>query len=221
MHRGTISDWAVALGTLALACATFWVARAAVKTLEQNKLLVDETHRLVEGNKILIENEERHHQENLRPLCVLEPTEPKIGNVGTNMFADVDSYSTTRDIGITYLSAKIFNKGNGPAVNVRIRFYANPATGPCISTIGTIASGQNYCIYNGNRALVPMKIYANPVDVNNVLKIIKSDWIICLTFEDIFGNQFYSIHKNDPDNIFMEFGNGAESCCQKINKSLR
>lgn len=27
MHQGTISDWAVALGTLALACATFGVAR--------------------------------------------------------------------------------------------------------------------------------------------------------------------------------------------------
>ena len=83
IHWGKIADWAVAMGTLALAGATFWVARAAVKTLEETRRLVDETHNLVMSNNKIIESEERHHQENLRPICIFELDPDPIGSIVT------------------------------------------------------------------------------------------------------------------------------------------
>ena len=212
----------LAIATGALAYYTYKMAKSTKKALEQNAQLVAETHELVRSNKILVESEERHHQENLMPFCVIEPTEPEIGDIGRKMFADdVGRLNQTVDIFIAHLSAKISNKGNGTALNVKIKFYVNCSTTPIITNVGAITSGEYYSLYKGKRHLVPMKVYIDKKGLwaDNLTRIINSDWVICLTFEDVFGNQFYSIHKKDTENIFVEFGKGPENYCQKNNTS--
>lgn len=209
----------LAIATVALAYFTYKMAKSTENALKQNAQLVAETHELVKSNEALVENEEKHHQENLMPLCVVEPTEPEIGDIGEKMFAYLGHFNNALDIKVAYLSAKITNKGNGTALNVKIKFYVNCFTHPISTSVGAIASGESYCIYNGKRPLVPMKIYTNkqkPLQ-DDIVRITKSDWVICLTFEDVFGNEFYSIHKKDTENIFVEFGKGPENYCQKIN----
>ncbi|MDD5279045.1 hypothetical protein [Acidithiobacillus sp.] len=225
---GLLRTWLLPVATFLLACCTFglaWytkeMAKSTKKALKQNAQLVAETHELVESNKILVEQDDKHHQENLMPLCVIEPTEPEIGDIGRKMFADLGSFNNTLDIYVAFLSAKISNKGNGTALNVKIKFYVNCSTHPIITSVGAIASGESYCIYDHKRPLVPMKIYMNKQKTlqDDIVRIINSDWVICLTFEDVFGNEFYSIHKKDTENIFVGFGKGAENYCQKNNAS--
>ena len=211
------ATFALACGTVGLAWYTRKMAESTEKALEQNARLVAETHELVESNKVLVENEEKHHQQNLMPLCVLEPTEPKIGDAGRQLFADVHGYEKTKDIAIFYASEKIINKGTGPALNVRIKFYNNCKTNPMITNIGTIAAGESYCVYDNKRPLVPLKVYmdARTYGINSAVRTIESDWVLCILFEDIFGNEYYSVHKNDIENIFVDFAKGVENYCQK------
>jgi hypothetical protein len=210
VHWGQAGTWALAIGTFSLACFTYKMAKSTEKTLEQNKLLVD-------SNNMLIEKEERHHQENLMPLCVLEPTEPKIGDVGRQLFADVKGYNKTKDVAIFYLAGKIINKGTGPALNVKIKFYTNCNSEPIETQVGTIAVAGSYCIYDNKRHLVPMKVFMDDRTYghDNAVRTIESEWVLCILFEDVFGNKFYSVHKNDIENVFVGFAKGVETCCQK------
>jgi hypothetical protein len=216
IHWGRAGTWALAIGTFLLAFFTWRVSRAAVKTLEENKRLVDETHQLAESNKVLIESEERHHQESLMPLCVLKPFDPKLGEVGAKIFYSQNEYRETIDVFIFYLTAKIENNGSGPALDVLINFDSNVLSGS--TRIGTIGAGGEFCVHDGTRPLVPLKlVFTNNLSKEYVIKnLINSDWKLCIEFSDIFGNKYHTVHKNDPDNLFVEFVRGPDNYCSKI-----
>jgi hypothetical protein len=126
VHWGRVGTWALAIGTFSLAFFTWRVSRAAIKTLDQNKLLVDETHRLVESNNTLIESEERHHQENLRPICVFE-LDVKGPEVFSTSFTGIRGFIANKGLGasvegilylilpslMSYLSIKFPTLGHG------------------------------------------------------------------------------------------------------------
>ena len=204
MHQGTISDWAVALGTLALACATFGVARAAVKTLKQNKLLVEATQKLVESNKMLIENEERHHQENLRPLCVFDHP--------GNLLNAIEKESLNGKLCVK-IDSDVENRGYGVAKSVNIVIRLEEPLWEGRLALGPIASMGRYF----NRVNRQKGDYF-PVDLNQYKGDAEQipgfptdiDWVLYLEYEDIFNNRFYTayVHSKIGSSTDIYFDDG-------------
>ena len=185
-----VGTWAVAVGTLALAAATVLVACAAVRTLKQNKLLVDETHRLVESNNKLIEAEERHHQENLRPLCVFDHPGDLLNVIGRKFLND--------DLCVK-IDSDIQNRGYGVAksVNIVIRLKEPLLEGRL--TLGPIASMGRYFnrVDRQEGDYFPVSFNQDTVDAAQIPDFPNNiDWVLYLEYEDIFNNLFYTAYVN-------------------------
>ena len=198
IHWGKIADWAVAMGTLALAGATFWVARAAVKTLEETRRLVDETHNLVMSNNKIIESEERHHQENLRPICIFELDPDPIGSIVTIL-----QQSGSR------IKGCIVNKGRGVAVEGEV-YLVLPAPQAYLA-IRFQAVGHNEFWYkmsyydhsqNSTKTeyfIIPL-LWCNEECARKVLEaFVNRDIVIFIRYTDIFGNFFITEQKMRKD----------------------
>ena len=199
VHWGRVGTWALAIGTFSLAFFTWRVSRAAIKTLDQNKLLVVETHRLVEGNNTLIESEERHHKENLRPLCVFAHT----GNLHNILTLDMRN-GRNRVI----IDSDIENKGNGVAKAIKIIFrLASPRCEGCL-TLGPLASGSKY--FNGAEKhyseTIPLELSCkNDSNILHTDFLLQQQWAIYMEYEDIFNAKFYTIYIKNDSNADIEF----------------
>lgn len=199
IHWGKIADWAVAMGTLALAGATFWVARAAVKTLEQNKLLVEETHRLVEINKILIENEERHHQEAMSPFVLVDfDAGEDLNIIDVNNLLNIDSIHENK----LYIYGHIENKGDGLAVNGALYFSWNCGGNSIKVKFPSLAKNETYCndLLDGVQVV---KLSFAKCSIQEILKdaVSQRAWSIILVVNDIFDNyRITRMQANQRDN---------------------
>jgi hypothetical protein len=88
------------------------MAESTEKALKQNAQLIIETHELVENNKLLVQAEEKHHKQNLTPLCVLD-IDPLYYLPETDHFIKIQG-------GYFKLMASVVNNGLGPAKNITL-----------------------------------------------------------------------------------------------------
>jgi hypothetical protein len=198
----------LAIATAALACFTYKMAKSTERALEQNARLVEETHDLVESNKVLVESEERHHQENLRPLCILEPTEPVMGDYVKKIFGDLEQNEDGSMGYMLPLRAILSNKGLGPALNVKVVLMKMPEKVVFVTDVPPIAAKTDWFITSRFGYIVPLllKLRANQAEVKAMLKA--GTWVIFVEFEDIFGKKFYSLHEKNDDHFFLRVAEG-------------
>jgi hypothetical protein len=194
VHWGRVSTWALAIGTFLLAFFTWLVSRAAIKTLDQNKSLVDETHRLVESNNSLIEIEERHHQENLRPICVFQSEKG-----GSEVFS------------ITFPSIRgfIVNKGRGASIE-GVLYIILPSSLSYISIpFPTLGHGDRWVEeerYNLQTKSYKKEYFIPLINCDNtsagaVQKAFDDREIVfLLEYKDLFGSKLLTEQKMNKDN---------------------
>lgn len=189
VHWGRVGTWALAIGTFLLAFFTWRVSRAAIKTLDQNKSLVDETHRLVESNNLLIKIEERHHQENLRPICVFE-------------FEEGVSHAFS-------ISGSIVNKGRGASIE-GVLYIILPSSLSYISVpFPTLGNGDRWVekeLYD-REAKLHTKYYFIPLincDDTSARAVRKAfddrEIVFFLEYKDLFGSKLLTEQKMNKDN---------------------
>lgn len=208
IHWGRVGTWALAIGTFSLAFFTWRVSRAAVQTLEENKRLVDETHRLVESNNKLVVSEERHHQENLRPLCVFSYT----GNLH-----NVLNYDTRNGSSRVIINSDIENKGNGVAKAIKIIFRLESPRCEGSLILGPVASGSKY--FNGAEKhyseTIPLELSCKEdKKIPHIDLFLEQQWVIYIEYEDIFNAKFYTSYINNDSGADIAFGSGQLLCLE-------
>jgi hypothetical protein len=197
VHWGQAGTWALAIGTFLLAFFTWLVSRAAIKTLEQNKALVDETRRLVEINNNLVENEEKHYKERLTPYVVF-----KI--VGSPVIS-IEKISIR-------LEGKLRNYGMGMAINVEFYFVVDDSFGKC-----SIRLPAHHLASNEESSNIDFIFKAKPDASKNtidrfVAAIKSGNWYIVSVSHSIDGDGVMVITKPHD---------GFPSCIMKIDKFTR
>lgn len=215
----------------ALAFFTYKMAKSTEKALEQNARLVAETHELVESNKILVESEKRHHRENLRPFCFLEPCAAEIGKINIGIFGEPEPAHPEGYKGLAIpMNARLRNIGLGPAISIELRIIImsdqNETGCPPMVISRTIPpmTAQSEWYGSSTDILDPFptvpraeikkalsisvfhRTLMNPEDFQSM--IANSGWLIFVIYEDIFRNKFYSQHDKHPNLFFTKVTEG-------------
>lgn len=195
-----VSDWinsVVALATVFMAAGTFYLACA--------------THKLAKDTAEGAKQTERHHQENLRPFCVIvfdNPTEQHPFGSGFSP----QSQRPERHTATSYfpesdairVRGEVQNKGKGPATDILL--YLNMRrgegeAGACRLTRPVVVSGligaeDTFAINIAVTDRDIMHIWnGKEMEPTQVFSAIPNDtYEIVLEYKDVFGNTFRTVH---------------------------
>jgi hypothetical protein len=197
----TTGDWinsVVALATVVMAGATYYLAKV--------------TSRLANDAADATKQADRHHQENLRPFCVITfSNASQLLPFGPDF--DPESRRQRTLAGVTngqlftpdiLIQGELQNKGSGPAKDVFV--YLNKRlgegeVGAVRLTRPVLASGL---VATGERAVINVQITENDImhawngerwHPTQVFYAIAGDaYEVVLEYKDLFGNPFRTIH---------------------------
>lgn len=176
-----IATFMLAVATAFLAGFTWWMARS--------------TKRVVEQNKHLIEAEDRHHTDNLRPYCVLEIVDLQKRGWESALFASEYIASGNGPARFVMLNCRIVNKGLGPAFNIRIGMeLANESRYVVGFSHDILGAGESFSIKQPSyqvEEMIPFFIddMAAPFQRNLAPGI-----GLCIEYDDMFGKSWRSCH---------------------------
>lgn len=152
---------------------------------------------------IVIRQNQRHHQDAFRPVCILVPDE------GLDAFARreiVEHHEEPNNPAKFFrIHCGVKNVGGGPAIKLRLvmRFSGNPIAQPEVE-LQPLGAEQS----NPSPVRVPAFLHErfNLADY----QIAPGDvWELWLVYEDIFGNVFHTRHTKNPQQPWASFGNGG------------
>ena len=164
-------------GTLALAVATFVVV---FQTRRERK------------------NNDRHHQDSLRPICILTPHDGIDPQHWRDTLLTVSTDAPRLGFGIVELTCALRNIGPGPALNVGIMFRVHDLGGHTTQSweLGPLQAGES----RGSED-APLRIpvqFLAPLEYQDFAQLPGRSWEIILVYEDVFGNSFYAMHAKNP-----------------------
>ncbi len=176
MTELNVWDAMTGIGTVSMAITTFIV--------------------ILQGRR-LRKDDDRRHQDGLRPICVLSPYD------GVDMRHWRDGVVTIEEssfpnFGIVVVRCALRNVGSGPALNIRLMFrfqdMGGYTTDPC--EMAPLGKGEQY----GGETQplrVPVQFRAR-FNRGDFTQVPGKAWELILVYEDIFGKSFYSIHRKAP-----------------------
>ncbi|MDR3414307.1 MAG: hypothetical protein P4L87_25665 [Formivibrio sp.] len=170
-------DALTGLGTLALAIATFIVIKQTVAVRK---------------------DDERHHQEQFRPVCVLvRPSFSDPRSPGNQIIINNPNSKINHDKGLLHLTPSLRNIGSGPALNLRISVRLLDMDGLRLKQYELPPLAPKETMYQDTRLAIPIELSEkfNPTDFASMEG---QRWEIILEYEDVFGNSFHSIHRKPP-----------------------
>jgi hypothetical protein len=186
--QGFIHYWAdawialTALGTLALAIATFRVIRQG----QQQR-----------------RDAERQHQDRFKPICVLAPYDgvDPWDQRGALIRANAPTPSANKSFGTIEVHCILQNVGTGPALNLKLKFRFLDMDGLTTDPweLSPIGAGEKVG-GEGKPLRVPFRLYERftPTDFASLEG---KPWEIWLEYQDVFENRFCTIHSKSALNI--------------------
>jgi hypothetical protein len=170
-------DALTAIGTVSMAVATFAVIGQAWRNRR---------------------DDERRHRDGLRPICVLTPYDGVDPGPYRRELLGVDTDPSRPGFGIVEVGCALRNIGPGPALNVRIAFrlfsFGGYETQQC--EFGPLRAGE----IRGSETM-PLRVpiqFRSPLGEQEFAQLPGSSWEIILTYDDIFGQSFHSMHPKHP-----------------------
>lgn len=170
------------------------MSKSTDTALEQNARLVEETHELVVSNKILVESEERHHQDLLKPLCTLLRSVEDGTLKNTSLFGEIDTNNPSFPIRVS-----IVNKGVGPALNCEC-YFAIMSHKQCVrKVIPPLTINENW--HESNNLGYVIFFSFTQESTRQIIKtaINEKDWAIYTQCYDILGKRHVIKHRPDYD----------------------
>ena len=154
-------------------------------------------------------DDERRHQDGLRPVCILTPFDGIDPRPYRSELLAVDTDSSPPGFGIVEVRCALRNIGPGPALNVRIAFRLHSLGGYGTEQceLGPLRAGE----VRGS-ASAPLRIpvfLRPPLQDREFAQIPDGSWEIILTYDDIFEQSFYSMHPKRPlqmNRLYRELG---------------
>ncbi|OCB04004.1 hypothetical protein BBC27_00170 [Acidithiobacillus ferrivorans] len=228
-HAGLLQMWLLpgvtvllAIATGALACFTYKMAKSTEKALEQNARLVGETHDLVESNKVLVESEERHHQEGMSPFVAFE-FYSEWSHINIDDLIDLSRIKEH----IIYLKGSVSNKGYGLSNNgsLYLLCWDSDANTPCIKIdLPILAPGQ---VWNNKKIngveCIEMCFIEGQFEAAITEAVKNKGWLVVLVVEDIFKKKHVThIKPNHQDSsVDVYFNRNAGDSCQAFCNCMR
>ncbi len=185
------------IAALLLVVATFVLAYFTYRLAHATKEVVDQ-------NKSLLEKEDRHHMDNLRPYCVLEVIDYDVHAWESWLFAAKDIIPLKSMQFCVMLNCRITNKGLGAAFNIRIG--ADGGAEPCEAQhiLGCLEAGGHFSISQPGyktKEMVPLFLSRSQLQGDK-----KPDIKVYLEYSDMFGRRWRSDHTEvDPGFLRVEF----------------
>lgn len=195
------ADWinsVVAIATVVMAAATYYLANA--------------TKNLASDTGEATKQADRHHQENLRPFCLIEfPDASREFPFGSDFDPDArrrkalmsDSQDITQSAAI-YVRGELQNKGNGPAKDVLVYLNARLGEGDAGAfrlTRPVVVSGL---VGAGERSTIDVQITEQDImhfwkdgkwNATQVFHAIAGQtYEVVLEYKDVFGSSFRTVH---------------------------
>jgi hypothetical protein len=195
----TVASFAVAVGTGILAWATFNMAKYTLEVAKLTRTAVDETK---EGLK----QADKHHQENLRPFCVIEFDDvdnqhPFGSHFGRQMGFDYKSGPAAREIRI---KGRLHNRGLGPATSVTVYLNWGSSieskacwlTRPVVvcGVIGVDETMEQIDIEIPETAIMPVVVDGKWAPTQALEFVAHDAYEVVLLYKDVFGNKFRTVH---------------------------
>ncbi len=174
----TLWNALTAIGTFGMAGTTYWVIR-------QNR---------------------KFHQDECRPVCALVPVNPADTlDRGTILRTADRRQGLEQDFQIW---CAIKNIGNGPALHLRlhVQIPTKKYTANSQDELSPLGPQETFC---EKRGFLNMRIQLNIRFNNSDFCAAPTEaWVIYLTYEDVFGNKFYTKHSKNPEQPWALLGNG-------------
>lgn len=178
-------SFATAVGTLALAAATYAIIRQGQKLREDSELQRKDT--------------ERQHQDRLKPICVLTPYDfVDSWNKRGDLIKAIAPNSDNPGFGRVLVHCSLRNVGTGPAVHLRLKFRFLDKDGWSTEPweLSPLGSGEQYGSLSAP-LVIPVRLGGafNQTDFDGLANNL---WEIWLEYQDVFGRKFQSIHSKAP-----------------------
>lgn len=181
-----------ALGTLGLAVGTLLVALATAWSVDVSRRQFKEDRK----------SNEDHHQQSQRPVVVLMPEwdvgtsnrrKIKNGYINVSRFREVDT-----DPVLLRITKPICNIGLGPALNVRVEIMPDQDVFTDTEVIDVKPLGAT--TDNNQTQLTASANLVNPESTGAVMGKLNAGWTIVISYEDVFGTNYKTTHRNEPNN---------------------
>jgi len=170
-------DAMTGIGTISLAVATFIV--------------------ILQGRR-LRKNDDQHHQDALRPICILTPYDGVDPRHWRDTLLTIETEAPRPSFGIIKIECFLRNVGPGPALRLGIMFrfhdMAEYTTEPW--ELGPLQAGE--CRGSKDEPLrVPIQFLPEFND-QDFAQLPGRPWELILVYEDAFENRFYTMHRKNP-----------------------
>jgi len=186
LHQWT-DAWVLltAVGTIALAIATFRVIRQGQDLRNDNEKIRKDT--------------ERQHRDRLKPICVLTPYDyVDSWNKRGDLIETAPPNTENQGFGRVMIHCVLRNVGTGPALHIRLKFRFLDKDGWCTEPweLSPLVAGEQYGSLNAP-LVIPIRLQGafNDTDFAGLRDNL---WEIWLEYRDIFGRPFQSIHSKAP-----------------------
>ncbi len=182
-----VATFVLAAATAFLASFTWWLARSTKQVVEQNKLL--------------IEMEDRHHADNLRPYCVLEIIDLNRYNWGSTLFS-AEHVWTGAHGPYVMLNCRIVNKGLGPALDVCVGIKTVDESKHVGFMLSILAAGDKFSINQPEYEvpeMIPFFVDLPPPFEKNLQPGVG----LYIEYKDMFGKLWRSDHSEKIRGIVL------------------
>lgn len=195
-----------AIGTIALAIATFMV-------IKQGQQLRKDTEQQRKDT-------ERQHRDRLKPICVLTPYDyVDSWNKRGDLIKTIAPNPENQDFGRVMVHCMLRNVGTGPALHLRLRFRFLDKDGWSTEPweLSPLGSGEQYGNLN-SPLVIPVKLGGafNHTDFDGLANNL---WEIRLEYQDVFGRKFQSIHSKAPLDSNLAAATWAKSSAEDQSRA--
>jgi len=152
---------------------------------------------ILQGRR-LRRDDDQHHQDQFRPICVLTPHDGVDPRPNRSELLAVTTDESRPGFGMIEVRCALRNIGPGPALNVRIAFRLHSLGGYQTEgcELGPLHAGETR-----GSASKPLRVAVflrSPLQDQEFAQIPGGSWKMVLTYEDVFGQHFYSMHPKNP-----------------------
>lgn len=170
-------DALTAIGTVAMAVTTLIVIR--------------------QGRR-LRKNDDLHHQDAFRSICVLTPYDGVDPQHWRDTLLTILPDRPRPGFGMVAVKCTLRNIGVGPALNLRLMFRFHDMAGYTTEPweLAPLRPGEQHGS-DGVPLVVPLQ-FGPQLNNTDFTLVPGKPWELILVYEDIFGNSFHSMHPKNP-----------------------
>jgi len=183
----------------------WWDALTAVGTVSMAVTTVI----VIRQGRRLRKDDDQHHRDTFKPICVLTPYDGVDPRHWRDTLLTVHTDAPRPGFGMVAIKCALRNIGCGPALNLRLLFRFHDMGGYTTQPweLAPLRPGE---LHGREDAPLEIPLQFEPRFNNTDFAMAAGkSWELILTYEDMFGSSFYSLHAKNPlqmNKLYREAG---------------